>query len=302
MEIPARVGLLQLPTTLGELDGWAAEYGLTKIEGERRFAQYAVLRAVAESRELSEALSFKGGNALDLVWHPNRSTQDLDFSLTDPGPPIDEFRHQLATALDATAALLGLGLRLQRLRRNPPGPGHDWATFEGTVGFAFPWNPREIAKLRRGEAAASVVPVEISCNEVVGARNPTAIGGRFPLHVCTLEDIVAEKLGRFSSSGSATEPGLRTSSISPSWSRPIPDSIGTGSASSCCRRHALGISRSPAMRFTTRSFVIVPRSITKASARPSDETAAFSNSKRRCATCWPSSTSFTSDRGSTSRG
>jgi len=197
MEDRARVGLLHLPTALGELEGWTARNGLGKLEGERRFAQYAVLRAVAESRELSEALSFKGGNALDLVWHPNRSTQDLDFSRTDPGPPVEDLRHQLATALDATAAILGLGLRLQRLRRNPPGPGHDWAAFEGTVGFAFPGNPREMARLRRGESVASVVPIEISCNEVVGARNPTAIGGRFPLHICTLEDIVAEKLRAF---------------------------------------------------------------------------------------------------------
>ena len=49
-------------------------------EARQRFAQYAVLRAVASPARLSELLVFKGGDALDFVWSPNRSTIDLDFS------------------------------------------------------------------------------------------------------------------------------------------------------------------------------------------------------------------------------
>ncbi len=48
-------------------------------EARRRFAQYAVLRAIAPSARLSELLVFEGGNALDYVRSPNRSTIDLDF-------------------------------------------------------------------------------------------------------------------------------------------------------------------------------------------------------------------------------
>ncbi len=50
-------------------------------EARRRFAQYAVLRAIASLAWLSEPLAFKGGDdALDFVWSPDRSTIDLDFS------------------------------------------------------------------------------------------------------------------------------------------------------------------------------------------------------------------------------
>ena len=59
---------------------WAGERGVGMSEAPRRFAQYAVLRAIASSARLSELLVFKGGNALDFVWSPNRSTIDLDFS------------------------------------------------------------------------------------------------------------------------------------------------------------------------------------------------------------------------------
>jgi predicted nucleotidyltransferase component of viral defense system len=61
-------------------------------EARRRFAQYAVLRAIASSARLSELLVFKGGNALDFVWSPNRSTSDLDFSA--------DMRAEGAAALD----------------------------------------------------------------------------------------------------------------------------------------------------------------------------------------------------------
>ncbi len=47
----------------------------------RRFARYGVLRGIASSASFRELLVFKGGNALDFVWSPNRSTFDLDFSV-----------------------------------------------------------------------------------------------------------------------------------------------------------------------------------------------------------------------------
>ena len=49
-------------------------------EARRRFAQCAVLRAIASSARLSELWVFNGGDALDFVWSPNRRTIALDFS------------------------------------------------------------------------------------------------------------------------------------------------------------------------------------------------------------------------------
>ena len=54
---------------------------MPESEARIRFAQYGILRAISLSRELSRLLVFKGGNALDFIWQPNRSTSDLDFSI-----------------------------------------------------------------------------------------------------------------------------------------------------------------------------------------------------------------------------
>ncbi len=63
---------------LGE---WAETNGVSVDEARRRFAQYGALCGITLVPALRTGLVFKGGNALDFVWRPNRSTIDLDFSL-----------------------------------------------------------------------------------------------------------------------------------------------------------------------------------------------------------------------------
>jgi hypothetical protein len=75
--------MLSYPTSLQSIEKWAAENNMTVAVAKFRFVQYGVLQAVADSRTLSQILAFKGGNALDFVWQPNRSTRDLDFSSKD---------------------------------------------------------------------------------------------------------------------------------------------------------------------------------------------------------------------------
>jgi predicted nucleotidyltransferase component of viral defense system len=71
------------PTTFGEIHIWAKEQGIPVSEARVRYAQFGILQSIAGSKFLSNALVFKGGSALDLVWQPNRSTLDLDFSSRD---------------------------------------------------------------------------------------------------------------------------------------------------------------------------------------------------------------------------
>lgn len=71
------------PTSLDVIRQWANDNHIRVLEAQIRFVQYTILRVVADSRRLCDALVFKGGNALDFVWSPNRSTADLDFSI-DP--------------------------------------------------------------------------------------------------------------------------------------------------------------------------------------------------------------------------
>src|ERR1035441_3616341 len=76
-------GSVNFPSSFEMIAGWASARKLQVMEARFRFAQYAVLRAVTDSRSLSSSLVFKGGNALDFIWEPNRSTKDLDFSTRD---------------------------------------------------------------------------------------------------------------------------------------------------------------------------------------------------------------------------
>lgn len=69
------------PSTFAMVRVWAGANRISVAEARKRFAQYAILSAIAGSRFLGSALVFKGGNALDFIWQPNRSTTDLDFSL-----------------------------------------------------------------------------------------------------------------------------------------------------------------------------------------------------------------------------
>lgn len=189
--------VLRSPRSIREIGEWARANDVTLADANRRFAQFAVLRVIASSRRLSESLSFKGGNALDLVWHPNRSTQDLDFSVTEREIEIEAMRGLFIASLEGVASELGIAMQLQRFRLNPPHPGRSWPTLELTVGYALPGETANLARVSRSVPVANVVPVEISINEVVGARCQVAIDGGHQIYICSLEDIVAEKLRAF---------------------------------------------------------------------------------------------------------
>ena len=114
------------PRSFDEIRQWALDNGTTPSEARRRFAQYAVLRAIASSSALSRARVLKVGNALDFVWQPARSTIDLDFSV-DVGklheePTGDSIRTQLEPALAISTLRLGVALGIQgKIDRQPPG-------------------------------------------------------------------------------------------------------------------------------------------------------------------------------------
>ncbi len=87
------------PSTFDDIRGWARINAVDVNEARIRFAQYAILRAIASSRILSRILVFKGGNALDFVWQPNRSTLDLDFSADMASIEVDWASTELGNVL-----------------------------------------------------------------------------------------------------------------------------------------------------------------------------------------------------------
>jgi hypothetical protein len=189
------------PDTFAAIGLWAAANGATVAEGRVRFAQGSVLRAVAGSRALNRTLVFKGGNALDFVWYPNRSTQDLDFSADmaalDPTWDLarigDQLRDGLVRALRAAAPELTLAV--QRFAQQPPGnPAKPFITYGGAVGYALPDQRPLAARLRAGLPSPQVIPFDISLNEVICADELVLLARSQSLRVSTAEDIVAEKL------------------------------------------------------------------------------------------------------------
>lgn len=181
------------PTELRGIGAWARDNSVGVVEARVRFAQYGVLRAVAGSRRLSEVLVLKGGNALDFVWSPNQSTQDLDFTAIDLIEGA-ELRALLEQSLGAVQRDLGTLYRVQRVERQPPGAEKTFVTFAVSVGYALEDQVALRRRLEAGQMSPSVVPLDVSLNEVVCDDTPVDLVNARSIRVCTREDIVAEKL------------------------------------------------------------------------------------------------------------
>jgi len=182
------------PTSLRGIGEWAATNAMTVAEARFRYAQYGVLQAVADSRTLSQILVFRGGNALDFIWQPNRSTADLDLSSWDSKLTAEKLRTLLTPSLDRVSRTTGVLYRVQRMEQQPPGPNRSFITFEGSVGYALPDDRRNRQLIQQNKSSKATVPLDVSLNEPICRTVEIDISSSNPLQVCTLEDIVAEKL------------------------------------------------------------------------------------------------------------
>jgi predicted nucleotidyltransferase component of viral defense system len=183
------------PTAPEEIEPWRRKTGLTADEARKRFMQYAILEAIASSAGLARLVAFKGGNALRFIYGNRRSTLDLDFT-ADAGLPDDPdpIRARLDAALRPLLARFRVKARCQRVRRNPPGRDKIWPTYDIAVGYQLPGD-RLYQNFDEFQDVATTIDVEISINEVICEAVPRRLhpaGGE--LCVCTLEDILAEKL------------------------------------------------------------------------------------------------------------
>jgi len=188
------------PKKISEIDPYARKEGIDQSVARQRFAQYALLMAFSYSRELSAALVLKGGNALNAFWTPNRSTKDLDFSM-QKAMSINDFEARLNGTFRRVQDDLGIRFRIQTGTQsnddNPPG-GPAFQFIQMRVAFALSGEYGLESRLEAGldlpNDPANFVPIEIAFGECVCETIPIAIEGQFSLRVCTLEDIMAEKL------------------------------------------------------------------------------------------------------------
>ena len=190
--------VLGYPTSFDAIAGWATENRILLREARIRFAQYGVLRAIGASAQLRQALVFKGGNALDFVWHAYRSTRDLDFSVDMDAlaTPLDA--HSLGEFLNGGLRLvqrdLGIAFKIHRVKKQPPGEGATFVTFEAKVGYALPDEVALRRRMERGEPSSNIVPVEVSLNEPICGSTVVALQDANSLRVSDVDDIIAEKL------------------------------------------------------------------------------------------------------------
>ena len=182
------------PVSFREIQVWAKRNEFPVSEAKRRYAQYGVLQSVAGSKILSDALVFKGGNALDFVWQPNRSTADLDFSSREADLTIPRIREFLELSLQRVSTASGTLYRIQRMEQQPPGEGRSFIAFNLSIGYALPDDFRNQHRIGDSKPSLANIPVEISLNESICAAERIDIQSTNLLQVSTREDIVAEKL------------------------------------------------------------------------------------------------------------
>lgn len=186
------------PASFERIRPWADAAGVTVDEARLRFAQYAVPRCVGSVAVPRDGPVFKGGNALDFVWQPNRSTVDLDFSVDHASrlatPDAETLRALLVRGLPAATTRLGVALAVHRVQQHPRETDKHFVTFDIRIGYAMPNEDRLRQRMARGEPSTRAIRLDVSLNEPIGAAPLIAIDPELRLRVATIEDIVAEKL------------------------------------------------------------------------------------------------------------
>ena len=162
-----------------------------------RQAVQLVLRAIAQSPNLSAIMIMKGGLLLAVRYHSSRFTRDIDFSTSKRLQEVD-VPMLLSSIGDALASVSAdnehaLALRLQSHEIKPPNkPGVNFPTLQMRIGYASRLEPRSLKRLE-STGSTQVVQVDYSFNEwASGTEQQEVDGGHllmYPFH-----DLVAEKL------------------------------------------------------------------------------------------------------------
>lgn len=189
------------PRSFGEIDSYAKREGIDASVAKQRFAQYGLLRAFSYSQELSDALVLKGGNALNAFWIPNRSTKDLDFSFKRAAISLGTFEAKLKGTFRRVQNELGIIFHVStggnNEDENPP-EGPPFHVTRLNIAYALEGEYDLARRLEAGEqlpaGSPNLVPIEISTGECVCEMVSVGVDGLYDLQVCSLEDIMAEKL------------------------------------------------------------------------------------------------------------
>lgn len=180
------------PTEVHEIESWSKRNQVSTEEGKIRFMGYVVLSCIASNATTRKGMVLKGGNALRFAFQSPRSTKDLDFTAESDGIPDqpDTIRKMLDRSFPYAFRRYNVKAKCQKVRRNPKSPAATRPTYEISIGYQLP-NDRYFHDFEN-RTVSSVIPVELTLNDLVCEIHSWAdVQG---LQVCSLEDILAEKL------------------------------------------------------------------------------------------------------------
>jgi predicted nucleotidyltransferase component of viral defense system len=183
------------PTSVAELAAWRSEHSTTAEEARRRLVQFVVLASISSTATLVSRIAFKGGNALRFIHGNPRSTLDLDFSAEGDFPDSsEEIKKLLDVALKTAERRYEVKARCQSIHRKPPGHDKTMPTYCIKVCYQF-LGDKHYQNFEERKSFSEVVEVEISLNDVPCKVDERVLhSSAKPLRVCTLDDIIAEKL------------------------------------------------------------------------------------------------------------
>lgn len=165
---------------------------MRRVGGSSSSSSWRPSRAIAPLRE---GLVFKGGNALDFVWQPNRNTLDLDFSIDHDMVAFDIGVESIRRYFERSIGAVQQRYGVHSVRQMSPGLNRTFPTFTVRIGYALPDEPALLRRMDDGPPSPHVIDVEISVNEPLGSATTTLLAPSLPpLRVGTVEDIIAEKL------------------------------------------------------------------------------------------------------------
>lgn len=179
-----------------DLTAWVDE----ELRPERKVFRQAVqlvLRAIAQSPNLSAVMIMKGGLLLAVRYHSSRFTRDIDFSTSKRLQEVD-LPALLAMIAEALASVSAdnehaMALRLQSHEIKPPHrPGVNFPTLQMRIGYASRLEPKSLKRLE-STGSTQVVQVDYSFNEWASGREQQEVDGGHLL-MYTFHDLVAEKL------------------------------------------------------------------------------------------------------------
>lgn len=183
-----------LPVSADTISEWCRQRNIPIHEGRQRFMEFVILVCISNDRTLSSGLVFKGGNALRFVYQNPRSTIDLDFTVVADDIPDndDDLRQLFNQSLRWAERRYNVKAKCQSIQRKPPLGTRP--TYGVRIGYQFQTDRYFFSFEDRN--VSTVIPLEISFFDLVcedTRYTPEQTLGS-TVRVCTLVDIVAEKL------------------------------------------------------------------------------------------------------------